>query len=175
MEVIIMKRMLKTKPEFEPIFSMARIGDNDIKGTFCVYVNPTEGGSQRYIKVYNHKSHSQAENLIRLSFDRPVYYDHKSQRDPKPLWLPRRVPFKTLHNWLDKPSQTYKGLSNWQLAIHSWNNELGMGMSFDEFLNFNELGEWFPIDDKLAKCLKNKQFVKPCSVKPDWHKNMSEG
>jgi hypothetical protein len=148
--------------------SMSRIGHCTQKDTFLVYVNPTAGIGHRYIKVYDGIDLASSKHVIRLSFDRNEAYIY----DGKPLWKPSKVSFKTIHEWMDKPSDKYEQLTNWQAAIRSWNLELAFEMNTDEFLAFGTKDE-SSLDDEVLGYLNNKQFVRPDTPKPQWDKNIS--
>jgi hypothetical protein len=157
----------RRKIELEPIISMSRIGLNTQKDTFLVYVNPTEGGGHRYIKVYDNTTEASSKHVIRLSFDGNEAYDHHG----KPLWEPSKVPFKTIHAWMGKPSDKYERLTNWQTAIYDWNYELGFKLKRD-FLKFGTKDENL-IDNEVLNYRNNRQFVRPDTPKPQWDKNIS--
>lgn len=147
---------------------MSRIGLNTQKDTFLVYVNPTDGGGHRYIKVYDNTTEASSKHVIRLSFDGNEAYDHHG----KPLWEPSKVPFKTIHAWMDKPNRRESRFTNWQRSIDFWNGELGFEMSVDEFLAFGTEDE-NSLDNEVLNYRNNRQFVRPDTPKPQWDRNIS--
>jgi hypothetical protein len=133
---------------------MATIGRNEEKN-FLVIINPSENFNNAYFKYCNDKSYEKCTKVIRISFKKLEYFHHTG--DGKKFWKITNKDKKNLMDFFKSKTSNRKylpTLTNWEVAIYSWNDILN-------FTNNNDWDDSFPEGcDPESELFKNPQFVR---------------
>lgn len=161
-----MKRLFKY---LEPVECTATIGEDD-KNNFCVTVNPDQNRSgDCYLKYFNSKRYASADKVIRISLTKPRVFIHKNYYVKK-TWFINSKDKKNLVNFLFSNSKDYKGLSNWQVTLYQWNNEMRL-LKNDFPDKYNSRIEAFADGYfDIAECSYDLSYVPSTLAIPDYSK-----
>lgn len=125
----------------EPIYEMS-MAWNSKSNNRCVWVENPTGYNNRYFKYLDGITYNKAYRVARISMVEPNYLNHTNSDGLKD-WVLNSKERKELVLLMNQPNKKYKGCSNWQATLITYNED-NFGIDFDETISGSFDKEEYP-------------------------------